>query len=168
MTKSRSVTITKTKKNRASNRFLAVRKQTSTDGIIFPIVDLIDKSNKYENTYFKVGDELREFNNVSIQPEQRIRRVSESSPDRGANARRQQQQQQQQQRPDRQQNNSRRQVSKKPYDQAHKVKKFSFKYFLCWDHQGRLLQQKLCFRCLFFDNKEPKSIFSEMKAKRPK
>ena len=85
------------KKDRDFNRFLAVRKQTSTDATIFSIVNLIDKSNNHEDTYFIVSDELREFKNASIQPEQRIHRVSESSPDRGINDRRQQQQQPDQQ-----------------------------------------------------------------------
>ena len=61
------------KKDRAFNHFVAVRKQTSADAIIFFIVNLIDKSNRYEDIYFKIGDELREFNNVSTQSEQRIR-----------------------------------------------------------------------------------------------
>ena len=59
-------------------------------------MNLIDKSNNHEDTYFIVSNELREFNNESIQPEQRIQRVSESSPDRGINDRRQQQQPDQQ------------------------------------------------------------------------
>ena len=72
------------KKEKAFNRFLAVRKQTSTDAIIFSIVNLIDKLNKYKDIYSKIGDELREFNDVTmsksrirehvtIQPESRIR-----------------------------------------------------------------------------------------------
>ena len=60
------------KKDRAFDHFLSVRIQTSTDAIIFSIVNLIDKSNDYKDIYYKVGDELREFNNVSIQPEQRL------------------------------------------------------------------------------------------------
>ena len=75
---------------------MPVRKQISTDGIVFSIVNLIDKSNKYEDIYCNAGDKLKEFNNISIQPEQRIQRVSESSPDRRTNVRRQQQQQPQQ------------------------------------------------------------------------
>ena len=101
--------------DRAFNGFLAVRKQTSTDAIVFSIVSLINKSNNHEDTYFKISHALREFNKFSNKPEQRIQRVSQSDPDRGTNDRRQQQQQQQQQkRPDQQQNNGRRQVSKKP------------------------------------------------------
>ena len=60
------------KKYKDFNRFLAARKQASTDAIIFSIVNLIDKSKNHEDTYFKAGDELRESNNVSIHPEQRI------------------------------------------------------------------------------------------------
>ena len=60
------------KKDRVFNRFLAVRKQTSTYARIFSIVNLIDKSNKYKDIHFKIGDELREFDNVTIQPESRI------------------------------------------------------------------------------------------------
>ena len=102
------------KKDRAFNRFLAVRKQTSTDAIMFSIVNVIVKSNNRKDNYFKVGDELRKCNNVSVQPDQRIQRVSKIQPDRETNDRRQrQQQQQQQQRSDQNQNNGRRQVSKK-------------------------------------------------------
>ena len=102
------------KKDRAFNRFLAVRKQTSTDAIMFSIVNVIVKSNNHKDNYFKVGDELRKCNNVLVQPDQRIQRVSKIQPDRETNDRRQrQQQQQQQQRSDQNQNNGRRQVSKK-------------------------------------------------------
>ena len=96
-------------------------------------MNLIDKSKNHEDTYFKAGDELRESNNVSIHPEQRIWRVSESDPDRGTNNRQQQhQQQQQQQQPGRQQNNGRRQVTKIPDffqdNQAIKRKKVGKQY----------------------------------------
>ena len=50
----------------------AVRKQTSTNAIIFSIVNLIDKLNKQKDNYFKIGYELREFNDVTIQPKPRI------------------------------------------------------------------------------------------------
>ena len=59
------------KKDRAFNCFLAVRKKISTDAT-FSIANLIDKSNIYQDIYFKIGDELREFNNVSLQPEPEI------------------------------------------------------------------------------------------------
>ena len=96
------------KKDRAFNRVLAVRKQTSTDAIIFTIVSLIDKSNKYKDIYFKIGGELREFNDVTIQPESRIREPSEGDADRRASTNKQQQQQEQEQ------NDRQRRVRKKP------------------------------------------------------
>ena len=99
------------KKDRAFNFFfLAVRKQTLTDVIIFTIVNLIDKSNKYKDIYFKIGDELREVNDVTTQPESRIREPSEGDADRRTSTNKQQEHQQQQQ----QQNDGRRRVSKKP------------------------------------------------------
>ena len=51
------------KKDRAFSRFLAVRKETSANKMIFSIVSLIDKSNRLEDNYYKIGDELREFDN---------------------------------------------------------------------------------------------------------
>ena len=64
------------KKDRIFNRFLVVRKETSVDEIIFSIVNLIDKSNNLENTYYKIGDELKEFNNDRLQFKQTIPRSS--------------------------------------------------------------------------------------------
>ena len=61
------------KKDRAFNIFLAVRKQTLTGEIIFSIVNLVDKSNKFEYSYYKIGNELREFNNGRVQFKHRIR-----------------------------------------------------------------------------------------------
>ena len=56
---------------------MALRKQTSTtDKIIFPIKNLIDKSNKKEDIYFKISNKLSEFNNDIFQFEPRIRRDS--------------------------------------------------------------------------------------------
>lgn len=81
-----------------------------TDVIIFTIVNLIDKSNKYKDIYFKIGDELREVNDVTTQPESRIREPSEGDADRRTSTNKQQEHQQQQQ----QQNDGRRRVSKKP------------------------------------------------------
>ena len=51
------------KKDRAFNRFLAIRKPTSTSEIIFFIVSLIGKSKKFEDNYYKISNELREFDN---------------------------------------------------------------------------------------------------------
>ena len=47
--------------------FLAVRKQTSTDAIIVSIANLIDKSNEHKHTYFTIGDQLKDFNDIAIQ-----------------------------------------------------------------------------------------------------
>ena len=80
---------------------MAFRKKISTDAT-FSIANLIDKSNIYQDNYFKIGDELREFNNVSLQPEPEIWRASENDVTGGASTKYQkewkQQQQQQQQR----------------------------------------------------------------------
>ena len=62
MTKSRFAVLIITKK--AFNRFLAVTKETSTGEIIFSIVSLIGKSNKFEDIYYKIGDKLREYENL--------------------------------------------------------------------------------------------------------
>ena len=56
-----------------------MRKQTSTASeIIFFIVNLTDKTNKNDNTYFEINDELSDFNNDIVQYKQLIRQVSES------------------------------------------------------------------------------------------
>ena len=60
------------KKDKIFNRFLVVRKQTSTGEIIFSIVNLIDKSSKFKDSYYKIGDELREFDNDRVQFKHRI------------------------------------------------------------------------------------------------
>ena len=60
------------KKDRAFNRFLGVRKQTLAGEIIVSIVILIGKSNKFEDSYYKIGDELREFDNNRVQCKHRI------------------------------------------------------------------------------------------------
>ena len=56
------------KKDRAFNRLLAVRKETSANEIVFSIVSLMDKSNRFEYIYYKLGDELREFDDDRVQP----------------------------------------------------------------------------------------------------
>ena len=66
-----------------------------TDAITFTIVNLIDKSNKYKDIHFKIGDELREVNDVTAQPESRIREPSEGDADRRTSTNKQQQHQQQ-------------------------------------------------------------------------
>ena len=67
------------KKDRAFNRFLAVRKETSSNKIIFFIFSLIDKSNRFEDNYYKIGDELRELDNDRIQLNTRIRELSQTN-----------------------------------------------------------------------------------------
>ena len=51
---------------------MGVRKQTLAGEIIVSIVILIDKSNKFEDSYYKIGDELREFDNDRVQCKHRI------------------------------------------------------------------------------------------------
>ena len=67
MTKNKFVTITTTRKIGFLMIFLAVRKQTSTDTIIVSIANLIDKSNEHKHTYFTIGDQLKDFNDIAIQ-----------------------------------------------------------------------------------------------------
>ena len=56
-----------------------MRKQTSTASeTIFFIVNLTDKTNKNDNTYFEINDELSNFNKDIVQYKQQIRQVSES------------------------------------------------------------------------------------------
>lgn len=63
------------KKDRVFKRFLAVRKQTSGWEILFYIVSLIDKSGKSEDTYYKISNEIREFNIDRIQPKAENSRI---------------------------------------------------------------------------------------------
>ena len=51
------------KKDKVSNKFLASRKETSANEIIFSIEKLIDNPNNAENIYYKIDDELKEFDN---------------------------------------------------------------------------------------------------------
>ena len=60
------------------NRFLAIKKQTSTGEVIFSIVNLIEKSNKTKYMYHNIGDELSEFDNDRVQFEHMIREFNES------------------------------------------------------------------------------------------
>ena len=66
------------KKDRVFNRFLAVRKKTPDREIVFSTIKLKNKSNKSEDIYYNLGDKLRKFVNVRIQPEQRIRKVDKT------------------------------------------------------------------------------------------
>ena len=65
-------------KDRMFNRFLTIRKQTSTGEIIFSIVNLIDKSNKIKDIYYDIGDELSEFDNDRVLFKRRIREFNQS------------------------------------------------------------------------------------------
>ena len=61
---------------------MVVRKQTSAGEIIFSIVNLISKSNKFEDSYYKTGNELREFDNDRIQFKHRIREFDQGDANR--------------------------------------------------------------------------------------
>ena len=76
MTKSRLVILITIKKT--FNKFLAVKKETSVIEIFFSIVSLIDKLNRFEDLYYKLGDELREFDDERVQPKSRVRKLSET------------------------------------------------------------------------------------------
>ena len=76
MTKSRLVILITIKKT--FNKFLAVKKETSVIEIFFSIVSLIDKLNRFEDLYYKLGDELREFDDERVQPKSRVRELSEA------------------------------------------------------------------------------------------
>ena len=59
---------------------MAVRKQTSTTSeIIFSIANLINKTNRNDNLYFEINDELSDFNNDNVQYKRPVRRISESN-----------------------------------------------------------------------------------------
>ena len=70
------------KKDKVFNCFLALTKQTTTNKIIFSIVNLIDKSNKKEDIYFEINDELRESNNGIFQFEPGVGRASQNNANR--------------------------------------------------------------------------------------
>ena len=56
------------KRDTSFNSFLAVRKQTSsTNEIIFSIDKVIDKTNRNNNIYFEINDELSDFKNDNVQ-----------------------------------------------------------------------------------------------------
>ena len=71
-------------------------------------MNLIDRSNKKEDIYFEINEELREFNDDIFQSKSRTRGASESNIDRKTDS--DQQQKQKQKRPRRYD----RRVSKKP------------------------------------------------------
>ena len=56
-----------------------MRKQTpTTNKIIFSIVNLIDKTNRNDNIYFDISEELSDFKNDNVQYKRPIQQVSES------------------------------------------------------------------------------------------
>ena len=44
---------------------------------MFSNVNLIDKSNKFEDNYYKIGDKLREFDNDRVEFKHRIRELDQ-------------------------------------------------------------------------------------------
>ena len=54
------------KKDKVCNKFLAVRKETSANEIIFSIEKLLNNPNKTESIFLKIDDELKEFENQKI------------------------------------------------------------------------------------------------------
>ena len=55
-----------------------MRKQTSpTSEIIFSIVNLIDKTNRNDTSYFEINNELSDFENDNVQCKWPIQQVSE-------------------------------------------------------------------------------------------
>ena len=66
------------KKDTSFNSFLAVRQETSSlSEINFSIVKVIDNSNKDDNIYSEISDELSDFKNDDVQ--RTIQRISESN-----------------------------------------------------------------------------------------
>ena len=67
------------KRDKRFNCFLAVRKQTSTTNqIVFSIVNLIDKTHRNNNIHFEINNKLSYFNNDNVQYKHPIQRISES------------------------------------------------------------------------------------------
>ena len=54
------------KKDKVCNKFLAVRKETSANEIIFSIEKLLNNPNKTESIFLKIDDEIKEFENQKI------------------------------------------------------------------------------------------------------
>ena len=63
MAKNRFVILIVKKIDKVYNKFLAVRKETFANEIIFSIEKLIDNLNNSENIYYEIEDELKEFDN---------------------------------------------------------------------------------------------------------
>ena len=58
------------KKGRVFSNFLAIRIRRLDSEIVFSTVNLINKSNEFKDIYYNIGDEVREFSNDRIHPEQ--------------------------------------------------------------------------------------------------
>ena len=66
------------KRDTRFNSYFAVRKQTSSiSEIIFSIDKVIDKTNRNNNIYFEINDELSDFKNDNVQYRQQVQRISE-------------------------------------------------------------------------------------------
>ena len=126
------------------NKYLQVK-------FFFSIANLIEKSNKFEDSYYKIGDELREFDNDRVQFKHRIwefiqtntkqrqsvagRKNDNNRKPRSAKS------------PDFFQDNNanKKNTSIKKYTTTRiKSRNFFIKYFLRWYQQGRFLQPELC------------------------
>ena len=67
------------KRDNNFNSFLPVRKQTlSATEIIFPIVNIIDKTNRNNVIYSDINDELSDFKNDNVQYKRSLRGISAS------------------------------------------------------------------------------------------
>ena len=65
------------KKDTSFNSFFTLRKKTSSAGeIIFSIVNIIDKTNKNNNIYFEINDELSDIKNDGVRYNRKFRRIS--------------------------------------------------------------------------------------------
>ena len=64
-----------------------MRKQISpTSEIIFSIVNLVDKTNRNDNIYFEINDELSDFNNDNVRYKRPIQQLNESNISRTTDA----------------------------------------------------------------------------------
>ena len=60
------------------NSFLVAGKKTSsTSEIIFSIDKVIDKTNRNNNIYFEINNELNEFKNDNVQYRRQVQQISE-------------------------------------------------------------------------------------------
>ena len=73
MTKTKFVTITATENKNFLIGFWPLEKKNL---LIFSTTNLIDKANNLENLYYKIGNDLKEFNNDRVQLKRTIRESS--------------------------------------------------------------------------------------------